>query len=193
MYALLILISYLLGSIPSGLILGKILNKPDLRKQGSGNIGTTNAFRVGGKLLGGLTLLIDVIKGILAVLLPQIFEANFVAFYGFVCIVGHVFPVWLKFKGGKGVATALGVILGIYPILGILLLGLWIAIFKVSRTSSLASLISLTIAILTACILAGHYINSIFLVTSLILIVFRHKNNIIRLYKGEENKIPKDK
>ena len=193
MCILLTLLSYLLGSIPSGLILGKILNKPDLRKQGSGNIGATNAFRVGGKLLGTLTLIFDAIKGLLVVLLAQAFEAEFTTFYGFICIVGHIFPIWLKFKGGKGIATALGVILGTHPILGVLLSVLWIAIFKVSRISSLASLTSLTITILTACMLADHYINSIFLVMGLILIVFRHKDNIIRLYHGEEDKIYKDK
>ena len=193
MCILLALLSYLLGSIPSGLILGKILNKPDLRKQGSGNIGATNAFRVAGKLLGALTLILDVTKGLLTVLLAQIFEAEFAAFYGLICIIGHVFPIWLKFKGGKGIATALGVVLGTHPILGVLLSVLWIIIFKVSRTSSLASLISLTIAVLTACMLADHYINSIFLVMGLILIVFRHKDNIVRLYHGKENKIYKNK
>lgn len=191
MYISLALISYLLGSIPSGLILAKIFNKADLRKHGSGNIGATNAFRVGGHLLGVLTLVLDLIKGMSSVVLAQVLEIEFPAFYGFICIIGHVFPIWLKFKGGKGVATALGVILAIYPIIGILSLGLWVIIFKASRISSVASLFSLAFSILILCLVADDYINSIFLVMSLILIVFKHKDNIIRLYRGEENKIPK--
>ena len=191
MYISLALISYLLGSIPSGLILAKILNKTDLREHGSGNIGATNAFRVGGHLLGVLTLVLDLIKGMSSVVLAQVLEIEFPAFYGFICIIGHVFPIWLKFKGGKGVATALGVILAIYPIIGILSLGLWVIIFKASRISSIASLFSLAFSILILCLVADDYINSIFLVMSLILIVFKHKDNIIRLYRGEENKIPK--
>lgn len=191
MYISLALISYLLGSIPSGLILAKIFNKADLRKHGSGNIGATNAFRVGGHLLGTLTLVLDLIKGMSSVVLAQVLEIEFPAFYGFICIIGHVFPIWLKFKGGKGVATALGVILAIYPIIGILSLGLWVIIFKASRISSIASLFSLAFSILILCLVADDYINSIFLVMSLILIVFKHKDNIIRLYRGEENKIPK--
>ena len=97
----LLLISYLLGSIPSGLILSKILNKGDIRKFGSGNIGATNALRVGGRLLGALTLIFDLLKGLVTVIMAMVFEQKFIAVYGFVCILGHIFPVWLKFKGGK--------------------------------------------------------------------------------------------
>ena len=190
MYLSLILISYLLGSIPSGLLLSKVLDKKDLRKEGSGNIGATNAFRVGGKLLGILTLIADLTKGLVTVLFVKILEVDWIACYGFICITGHVFPIWLEFKGGKGVATTFGVILGIYPILGILLIGMWIVIFNISRISAVASLISLTIAILVGCMVIDNYINSIFLVASLILVVFRHKDNIIRLYMGKEDKIP---
>ena len=99
-YFFLLLASYLLGSIPSGLILSKILNKGDLRKAGSGNIGATNALRVGGRLLGVLTLIFDLLKGLVVIILVRFFEQEFIAAYGFVCIIGHIFPIWLNFKGG---------------------------------------------------------------------------------------------
>ena len=102
-YFFLLLASYLLGSIPSGLILSKLLNKDDIRKSGSGNIGATNALRVGGRLLGALTLIFDLLKGLMAIILAIILEQKFIAAYGFVCILGHIFPVWLNFRGGKGV------------------------------------------------------------------------------------------
>ncbi|WPX96878.1 glycerol-3-phosphate 1-O-acyltransferase PlsY [Candidatus Bandiella euplotis] len=183
--------SYLLGSIPSGVLLSKVLGKGDLRKQGSGNIGATNAFRAGGKLLGGLTLLIDMAKGLCVILLANAFNEQYLTFYGFICIVGHIFPIWLKFEGGKGVATAFGVILGINPILGGFSLLLWILVFKVSRISSLAALVSLGTSVFIECIMITDGTNLIFLVISLILIIFRHKDNIMRLCAGKENKIPK--
>lgn len=187
----LILISYFLGSIPSGIILSRVLKKRDPRTQGSGNIGATNAFRIGGKVFGGLTLLLDITKGFVVILCAKAFNAEYLALWGFVCIVGHIFPIWLNFKGGKGVATAIGVILGINLMLGISAILLWILIFSISRISSLAALVSLSVIFPIGCILSDGYINLIFLLISLILIVFRHKDNIIRLYNGKENKIPK--
>jgi glycerol-3-phosphate acyltransferase PlsY len=188
-YFFLLLASYLLGSIPSGLILSRVLNKGDLRKSGSGNIGATNALRVGGRLLGVLTLIFDLLKGLLTIILAIIFEQKFIAVYGFVCILGHIFPVWLNFKGGKGVATVLGVMLGLNPLVGLLMSIIWIAIFKFYKISSVASLFSLFVSIVTHIVIDTNYVNSIFLVLILILIVYKHKDNIIRLYRGEENKI----
>jgi len=188
-YFFLLLASYLLGSIPSGLILSRVLNKGDLRKSGSGNIGATNALRVGGRLLGVLTLIFDLLKGLLTIILAIIFEQKFIAVYGFVCILGHIFPVWLNFKGGKGVATVLGVMLGLNPLVGLLMSIIWIAIFKFYKISSVASLVSLFVSIVTHIVIDTNYVNSIFLVLILILIVYKHKDNIIRLYRGEENKI----
>ncbi len=188
-YFFLLLASYLFGSIPSGLILSKILNKGDLRKAGSGNIGATNALRVGGRLLGALTLIFDLLKGLAVIILAIFFEQKFIAVYGFVCILGHIFPIWLNFKGGKGVATVLGVILGLNPLIGFLMSTIWIVIFKFFKISSVASLVSLFVSVVTLIIIDTNYVNSIFLVLILILIVYKHKDNIVRLYRGEENKI----
>ena len=188
-YFFLLLASYLLGSIPSGLILSKILNKGDLRKTGSGNIGATNALRVGGRLLGALTLIFDLLKGLVVIILAIFFEQKFIAVYGFVCIIGHIFPIWLNFKGGKGVATVLGMILGLNPLVGLLMSIVWIVIFKFFKISSVASLVSLFVTIVTLIVIDTNYVNSIFLTFTLILIVYKHKDNIIRLYRGEENKI----
>lgn len=188
-YFFLLLASYLLGSIPSGLILSKLLNKDDIRKSGSGNIGATNALRVGGRLLGALTLIFDLLKGLMAIILAIILEQKFIAAYGFVCILGHIFPVWLNFRGGKGVATVLGVMLGLNPLIGLLMSIIWIAIFKFFKISSVASLISLFLSIVILIVIDANYINSIFLSLTLILIVYKHKSNIIRLYRGEESKI----
>lgn len=142
-------------------------------------------------MLGGLTLLLDVMKGFAAVLLAKAFGAEYLALWGFICIAGHIFPVWLNFKGGKGVATAIGVIFGIDPMLAILTILLWLVVFSISRVSSLSALISLTVAFTIGCTLTKSYINLVFLLISLILLIFRHKDNIIRLYHGKENKIPK--
>ncbi|MBY0581025.1 MAG: glycerol-3-phosphate 1-O-acyltransferase PlsY [Rickettsiales bacterium] len=185
----LLLISYLLGSIPSGLILSKILNKGDIRKYGSGNIGATNALRVGGRLLGALTLTVDLLKGLVTVIIAMFFEQKFIAVYGFVCVLGHIFPVWLKFRGGKGVATVLGVILALNPLVGLAMAIIWIIIFICFKISSVASLTSLFLATLALIITNTNYGNSIFLILTLILIVYKHKDNIIRLYRGEESKI----
>ncbi len=188
-YFFLLLASYLLGSIPSGLILSKMLNKGELRKAGSGNIGATNALRVGGRLLGALTLIFDLLKGLVVIILTIFLEQKFIAVYGFVCILGHIFPIWLNFKGGKGVATVLGVILGLNPLIALLMSMIWIVIFKFSKISSVASLISLFLSIVTLIVIGTNYVNSIFLALILILIVYKHKDNIIRLYRGEESKI----
>ena len=188
-YFFLLLASYLLGSIPSGLILSKMLNKGDLRKAGSGNIGATNALRVGGRLLGALTLIFDLLKGLVVMILTIFLEQKFIAVYGFVYILGHIFPIWLNFKGGKGVATVLGVILGLNPLIALLMSMIWIVIFKFSKISSVASLISLFLSIVTLIVIGTNYVNSIFLALILILIVYKHKDNIIRLYRGEESKI----
>ena len=185
---LLLIFSYLIGSIPSGLIFSKILNKGDIRKSGSGNIGATNALRVGGKLLGSLTLMFDLLKGLIVVIIVKLLGIEFIGIYGFACILGHIFPIWLKFRGGKGVATVFGVVLGMHVIIGAVMMLLWIIVFRASKISSLASLSSITISII-ALSFGEHYIDSIFLILSLLLIVYKHKDNIIRLYNGEESKI----
>ena len=185
---LLLIFSYLIGSIPSGLIFSKILNKGDIRKSGSGNIGATNALRVGGKLLGSLTLMFDLLKGLIVIIVAKLLDEKFIGICGFACILGHIFPLWLKFRGGKGVATIFGVVLGMHVIIGLIMILLWITVFRASKISSLASLSSIIISII-ALSFGEHYIDSIFLILSLLLIVYKHKDNIIRLYNGEESKI----
>jgi glycerol-3-phosphate acyltransferase PlsY len=129
------------------------------------------------------------LKGLVVIILTIFLEQKFIAVYGFVCILGHIFPIWLNFKGGKGVATVLGVILGLNPLIALLMSMIWIVIFKFSKISSVASLISLFLSIVTLIVIGTNYVNSIFLALILILIVYKHKDNIIRLYRGEESKI----
>ena len=142
------IISYLMGSIPFGFILTKIFLKKDIREIGSGNIGATNALRTGNKLIGYSTLLLDVIKAILPVLYVKINHPELIYIASLCAFLGHVFPVWLKFKGGKGVATYVGILFTINIFLGFIFCGAWLIIFLLSRYSSLSSLIgSLTIPV----------------------------------------------
>ena len=142
------IISYLMGSIPFGFLLTKIFLKKDIREIGSGNIGATNALRTGNKLIGYSTLLFDVVKAILPVLYVKINHPELIYIASLCAFLGHVFPVWLKFKGGKGVATYVGILFTINIFLGFIFCGSWLIIFLLSRYSSLSSLIgSLTIPV----------------------------------------------
>lgn len=184
---LIALYSYFLGSIPFGLIFARLLGKEDLRTKGSGNIGATNALRVGGKVLGGLTFVFDFLKGVVAVLIT----ANITSRPDLIClsalcaVLGHIYPVWLKFKGGKGVATAVGVILMINPTLGLFSILTWIIVFGFSRISSLASLSMITLTLLVS-LFGSSYEQAIFIFALFLLIVIRHKDNIIRLRNRTE-------
>ena len=133
--------SYLLGSVPFGLIITKIFLGKDIRKIGSGNIGTTNVLRTGKKSLAAATLLFDVLKGYFSILITYSFFNDLIYLSALICFVGHVYPVWLKFKGGKGVATYLGVIIGISFILGIVFGITWLVIAAIFRYSSLSSIL----------------------------------------------------
>ena len=183
------LFAYLVGSIPSGVILSKVFRKKDIRNYGSNNIGATNALRVGGKLLGILTLISDVLKSFLVVLIASIKLQTFEIFYGFICIIGHIFPIWLKFKGGKGIASTFGIILGISPIYTLLLACVWINLFLLWRIVSVASLISLCLVIILLTIM--HFSSSYFIFFTLImmLVIYKHRDNIFRLCKGNESTI----
>ena len=142
------IISYLMGSIPFGFILTKTFLKKDIREIGSGNIGATNALRTGNKLIGYSTLLLDVIKAILPVLYVKINHPELIYIASLCAFLGHVFPVWLKFKGGKGVATYVGILFTINILLGFIFCVSWLLIFLISKYSSLSSLIgSLTIPV----------------------------------------------
>ena len=180
---------YLAGSIPFGIIISKILGLGDLRKVGSGNIGATNVLRTGNKLAAFLTLLFDFSKGICAVLLVrQFFGEDAVQVSAFSALVGHCFPIWLRFSGGKGVATFLGATIALSFIIGIICCFVWLFVAVLRRMSSLASLTSAASAPIAAMFLGQP--NTILLLMLLVgLVFFRHKQNINRITKGVEPRI----
>ena len=182
------LYSYLLGSIPFGLVLTKIFLKKDIRKVGSGNIGMTNVLRTGNKLLAIITLAFDLLKGFLSVYLTFSYQESLVSYSALICFIGHIFPVWLKFKGGKGVATYLGVILALsykfFLIFGIS----WIALSLLFRFASLSSIISsLFVFLYGYFVQGGDYLLLLFIF--FVIILFTHKENIVRLKNSKEDKI----
>lgn len=181
--------AYLLGSIPFGLLVAKATGVGDPRQQGSGNIGATNLVRVGGKKLGLLTLLLDAGKGAAAVWIAKFHGSEaLTAWAGFLAVIGHCFPVWLRFKGGRGVSTALAVLLFYLWPVGLFACSLWLGIFALTRTSSLASLIAIGSSPVYALLLAGGMGTPGFLLTLglAILITARHRANIGRLLRGKE-------
>ncbi len=180
--------SYLLGSIPFGLILTKIFLKKDIRKVGSGNIGTTNVLRTGNKLLAGLTLLLDLLKGYASVFITFLCYENLISYSALICFIAHIFPIWLKFKGGKGVATYLGVILALSYKIFLIFGASWLILSLLFRFASLSSIISSLIVFLYA------YFFSIFDYTLIlfiffVIILYTHRENIVRLKNSKENKI----
>ena len=181
------IISYLMGSIPFGFILTKIFLKKDIREIGSGNIGATNALRTGNKLIGYSTLLLDVMKAILPVIYVKINHPELIYIASLCAFLGHVFPVWLKFKGGKGVATYVGILFTINILLGFIFCVSWLLVFLVSKYSSLSSLIgSLTIPIYI--FFNDQISNALFFGIMFILIFYTHRENIKRLKNKEESK-----
>ena len=181
------IISYLMGSIPVGFILTKIFLKKDIREIGSGNIGATNALRTGNKLIGYSTLLLDVIKAILPVLYVKINHPELIYIASLCAFLGHVFPVWLKFKGGKGVATYVGILFTISIFLGFIFCVSWLLVFLVSKYSSLSSLIgSLMIPIYI--FFNDQMSNALFFGIMFVLIFYTHRENIKRLKNKEESK-----
>ncbi len=181
------IISYLMGSIPFGFILTKIFLKKDIREIGSGNIGATNALRTGNKLIGYSTLLLDVMKAILPVLYVKINHPELIYIVSLCAFLGHVFPIWLKFKGGKGVATYVGILFTINILLGFIFCVTWLLIFLISKYSSLSSLIgSLTIPVYI--FFNDQMSNALFFGIMFVLIFYTHRENIKRLKNKEENK-----
>ena len=179
--------SYLMGSIPFGFILTKIFLKKDIRDIGSGNIGATNALRTGNKSLGYGTLLLDVLKAIIPVIYIKLNYPDYIFITSIFVFIGHVFPLWLKFKGGKGVAPYVGILFSINLIYGIVFVSIWIITFLISKYSSLASLIaSFTIPIY---LLFFNNENLIFFSIMFVLIFYTHRENVKRLKNKEENKI----
>jgi acyl phosphate:glycerol-3-phosphate acyltransferase len=180
--------AYLLGSICSAIVVCKALGLADPRTQGSQNPGATNVLRIGGKKAALLTLAGDMFKGVPLVLLAQHFnvKSELISAIGFAAFLGHLYPVFFKFEGGKGVATALGVLLALYWPLGLVVIGIWLVVFAAFRISSLGSLIAFTAAPVLAWFLSPSYLLGI--VGMSVLLIARHKNNIKALLKGEERK-----
>ena len=185
---LVLLYSYFLGSIPFGLIITKIFLDQDIRNVGSGNIGTTNVLRTGKKSLAIATLIFDVLKGYLSVVITLKYFNDLIYFSALICFIGHIFPLWLKFKGGKGVATYLGIILALSFKLGIIFAITWLLISFIFKYSSLASMIGALIVFAYSIILDNNTL-SIFLFITFIIILYTHRENIIRLKDSKETKI----
>ncbi len=185
---LIFFISYIIGSIPFGLILTKIFLKIDIRKIGSKNIGATNVLRTGNKSIAILTLFLDISKGAVPIVVTNYYFPNLIYLSGLAAFLGHIYPVWLKFKGGKGVATYLGIILALSLKLGLVFCVTWILIAFVSKYSSLSSMVSALIIFLFSIPESNFELNSYLFVTFLI-ILYSHKSNIIRLKNKTEDKI----
>jgi len=184
--SLIILISYLLGSIPFGFLLTKIILKKDIREIGSGNIGATNVLRTGNKIIGYSTLILDILKAVIPILFIKIQFPEFIFISSLAVFLGHVFPIWLKFNGGKGVATYVGILFCINYILGFFFIATWLVVFFISKYSSLSSLLaSLIIPIYYFFIDAENYY---FFIIMFILIFYTHRENIKRLKNNTESK-----
>lgn len=200
--SLLILLSYLIGSIPTAYLFGKLFKKIDIRQHGSGNVGATNAFRILGAKLGILVLFIDIFKGFASIMIAQSLYVNqgewFFVLAGFMAIIGHIYTVFLGFKGGKGVATAAGVCAAIIPLPFFAALFCFIVILFLTRYVSLSSLIAASVLLISQ-IIAFHFTleeiffrdlyRLVFVIIIVLFIVIKHIPNIKRLIKGTENKL----
>jgi glycerol-3-phosphate acyltransferase PlsY len=181
------IISYFMGSIPFGFILTKFFLKKDIRKIGSGNIGATNALRTGNKTVGYSTLILDVLKAVVPVIYVKIFYQDFLYIASLCAFLGHVFPIWLKFKGGKGVATYVGILFAINFHFGIVFSITWFIIFFLSKYSSLSSLTG-ALSIPIYLLFLNQFNEVIFFTIMFVLIFFTHRENIKRLKNKEETK-----
>ena len=181
------IISYLMGSIPFGLILTKTFLKKDIREVGSGNIGATNVLRTGNKSIGYLTLVLDILKAIIPVIYVKFNYSDYLFISSLFAFLGHVFPIWLKFKGGKGVATYLGILFAINVYFGLIFIIIWLIIFVLSKYSSLSSLVA-SLSIPIYLIILAKYDQVIFFVIMFVLIFFTHRENIKRLKNNKETK-----
>ena len=184
---IIILISYLMGSIPFGLILTKIFLNKDIREIGSGNIGATNVLRAGNKIIGYLTLILDVLKAIIPIIYIKLNYPDLIYVSSLSVFLGHVFSIWLKFKGGKGVATYVGILFCINYFLGVIFVISWLIIFIISKFSSLGSILA-SLIIPIYIFLSSDYNNEYFFIIMFVLILFTHRENVKRLINKEESK-----
>jgi acyl phosphate:glycerol-3-phosphate acyltransferase len=186
--------AYLVGSLSFAIIVSKFMKMDDPREYGSKNAGATNVMRSGNKKAAVFTLIGDFLKGLVVVLLAKYFLSPIqggdalVALCGILVVIGHIYPVFFKFKGGKGVATAIGAIFGFNAYVALLLIGTWLIVFKISKVSSLSALIATVLAPIYAYILLGNssYFAGVLVISFFVL--YKHKVNIIRLIKGQEHK-----
>ena len=185
-YLIISLSSYLLGSMPFGFILTKIFLKQDIRDIGSGNIGATNTLRTGNKLLGYSTLALDISKAILPVLYVKFNYPDYIFIASLSAFLGHVFPIWLKFKGGKGVATYVGILFSINIFYGLIFIIGWLTTFFISKYSSLSSLVASLMIPIFLTVLDNQ--NSIFFIIMFVLVFYTHRENVKRLKNKEETK-----
>jgi acyl phosphate:glycerol-3-phosphate acyltransferase len=185
-YLIIILGSYFMGSIPFGFLLTKLFLKKDIRNMGSGNIGATNALRTGNKLIGYTTLILDILKAVIPVAYVKFNYPDYIFIASLSAFLGHVFPVWLKFKGGKGVATYVGILFAINIDYGFVFIICWVVIFLIYKYSSLSSIIASLLMPLYL-YLFGNF-NSIFFGIMFVLIFYTHRENVKRLKNKEESK-----
>lgn len=187
-WAIAAIVGYLSGSVPYGLLFAKLFGLGDIRKIGSGNIGATNALRTGNKGMAFLTLLGDVLKATLPVLVFMPLGVLCAAIAGLAAFIGHCYPVWLRFGGGKGVATYIGVLFGLLPWLALVFAVFWLSVAKLTRYSSLAALVA-TVAVPIAALLLGAPTVALFTGLMTAIVFWRHRTNIRRLRDGTEGRI----
>lgn len=198
MIIVMLLLSYLIGAFPSGFVIGKLFFKKDIRQFGSGNTGATNSFRVLGRPAGFLVTFLDIFKGFITVFfplwLPVHADGPISTFFtnglivGLFAILGHVYPVYLKFQGGKAVATSAGVVLGVNPILLLILAIIFFIVLKIFKYVSLASIVAAICCVIGSLIIQDYILLVVGFLVSIILII-RHRSNIARIFRGEEPKI----
>lgn len=183
-------LGYLLGSIPFGLVLTRIAGKGDVRDIGSGNIGATNVLRTGSKILAALTLVLDCLKATAAILIARSLWPNFENFAAAGALIGHLYPVWLKFRGGKGVATLLGILIPLMPTGAVIYAAVWLGLLLLVRISSVAGMAAAISAPVSAVIFGDQLRFPMFLAFAL-LVIWKHRENIVRLRAGTEPKVGK--
>ena len=187
MLFLILFISYLIGSIPFGFLLTKIFLKKDIREIGSGNIGATNALRTGNKLIGYSTLILDISKAVILLLIIKFNFSEYLFTSSIAVFLGHVFPIWLKFKGGKGVATYVGILFCVNIYLAVIFIIVWFVVFVMSKYSSLASMVASLLVPLSSYFFIDD-INYYFYIILFLLILITHRENIKRLKNNTESK-----